>query len=478
MLVAVLITLYVAILIGIIGFLLLYGARPTKTLAWLLLILVLPVLGMFLFFTFGLNRRKYKFYKLKKTRRFNDYLVKANRFYQQLDQQSNGIPEISEHLKLVKVIIKNSHSLPLDGNKVEVLQNGQATFDAIFSAMRQAKQFIHVQYYIFEEGKLLDQMIDIMTERAKAGVEVRIIYDGLGSFSLSDQCIQRLHHAKILLHCFMPLRFGYITTGLNYRNHRKIVIVDGEIGFTGGINISDKYIAAEDELGIWRDTHLRIEGPAVRGLSAVFANDWYFVSQSDKLQQPKYFPALPDKGKSTVQIVYSGPDSDFSSVLQQYFTIITQASKYVYIANSYIIPGEAVMEAMITAALSGVDVRLLLPEISDSGLVKWTVRSYFEQLLEAGVRIFLYQKSFLHCKVIMADDSVASVGTANLDIRSFEQNFEVNAVIYDPEVAVSLRQDFEKDCSASQELNFESYQQRPITEKLLEGSARIFSPVL
>jgi cardiolipin synthase len=344
--------------------------------------------------------------------------------------------------------------------------------------MEKAKKFIHVQYYIFEEGQILDKMLEIMLRKVAEGVEVRMIYDGMGSFSLSGTCLQKLEQGKVFSHCFMPLRFGYITTGLNYRNHRKIVIVDGEVGFTGGINVSDKYIQSEDELGIWRDTHLRIEGPSVRSLSAVFADDWYFVNQKEELQQAKYFPDVKKRGDSTVQIVHSGPDSDFASVLQQYFTIINQAKDYVYIANSYIVPGEAVLEAMITAALSGVDVRVLLPQASDSRLVKWTVRSYFEQLLHAGVKIFLYQERFLHSKVIISDDTIASIGTANLDVRSFEQNFEINAVIYDPAVVKSLKADFAKDFEGCLELNYANYKKRPYTERLIEGGARIFSPVL
>ncbi len=474
----ILIVIYVIILLGIMGFLLVSGARPTKTLAWLLLLLVLPALGMVIFFALGINRRKYKFYKLKKTKRFKSYIEKAKRFYNELDNASAKKSEIADHVKLVKLIIKNSHSLPHEGNKVTVLQDGQATFDAIFEAMENAKKFIHVQYYIFEEGQILDKMLEIMCRKVKEGVEVRMIYDGLGSFSLSDDCLQKLQDGKVFSHCFMPVRFGYITTGLNYRNHRKIVVVDGEIGFTGGINVSDKYIKAEDELGIWRDTHLRIEGPSVRGLSAVFANDWYFVNQKEELQQAKYFPTVTKRGDSTVQVVYSGPDSDFASILQQYFTIITQAKEYVYIANSYIIPGEAVLEALVTTALSGVDVRVLLPQASDSGLVKWTVRSYFEQLLHAGVKIFLYQDRFLHSKVIIADDTLASVGTANLDVRSFEQNFEINAVIYDPAVVKSLKADFAKDFENCLEVKLDAFKNRPYTERLLEGGARIFSPVL
>jgi cardiolipin synthase len=274
------------------------------------------------------------------------------------------------------------------------------------------------------------------------------------------------------------MTFGRLLSSINYRNHRKIVIVDGRIGFTGGINVSDKYVIGDPILGNWYDMHLQLKGTIVNSLQAVFAMDWSFASGTVNLLSTKYILKHTAPGRSIAQIVASGPDSDFSSVQQLYFSIINNAKDYVYITNPYIIPGEAILEAMQVAAMSGVDIRLLLSTNSDSFLVKWNVRSYFENLLEAGVKIYLYPDGFLHSKVIISDDALTSIGTANLDIRSFEQNYEVNALIYDSKITIDLKQDFLTDCCKSTLMSYEQHLKRPKIERLKEGLAKVFSPVL
>ena len=274
------------------------------------------------------------------------------------------------------------------------------------------------------------------------------------------------------------MRLGSLLSSINYRNHRKIVIVDGLIAFTGGINVSDKYIKGDPALGVWHDMHLQLEGPIVNGLQAVFAVDWSFVSNTDDMLTPKYLSTPPDMGNSVAQIIASGPDSDFAAIHHLYFSIINMAQKYVYITNPYIIPGDALMEALRVAALGGIDIRLLVPAVSDSAVVKWGVRSYFEDLLEAGAKIFLFQDGFLHSKVIVCDDQVATIGTANLDIRSFEQNYEVNVLVYEREFSEKLRDDFLEDCKKSIQVDYQEYLKRPKMDRLKEGMAKVFSPVL
>ena len=287
-----------------------------------------------------------------------------------------------------------------------------------------------------------------------------------------------MQDAGVAIHSFMPLHFWALTTWINYRNHRKIVVIDGKIGFTGGINVSDKYIHGDPYLGRWHDHHIRIEGPAVESLHAVFGIDWNFVAGSEELLKAPFFEKHEAKGDQTVQIVFSGPDSDFAAVRQQYFKMINDARQYIYMVNSYLIPGEPIIEALQAAALSGVDVRIMLPERSDSVVVKWSIRSYFETLMEAGVKIYLYQDGFLHGKTIVADDCLSSVGTANLDIRSFEQNFEVNAVIYDRTFALHMKQLFEDDCERSIRINLDTYGMRPVTDRLNEGADTMLRPIL
>lgn len=474
--------LYLLITIAVVINLLISGARPTKTMAWLLVIFVIPVLGIILYLVFGVNRRKYKFYKIRAAQKVKNYLSRVGGFYDAHLLEQAIPPEGKEmHYKLAALVSRNSRFLPYPGNKIQLLRNGPATFESIFDALEKAEKFIHVQYYILEEGELTDGMARIFSEKARQGVEIRVLYDGIGSQSLSNSFIEKLQSDGCHHSCFLPIANLRPTSTLNYRNHRKIIVIDGKVGFTGGINVSDKYISDKGPLGIWHDMHMRLEGPVVNSLQAVFVTDWNFATEREEngdLLKTEYFPKRPAAGDSVAQIVAGGPDSDFFAIRQQYFSMISCAERYVYIANSYVIPGDSILTALQTAALSGVDVRILIPEESDSLIVKWGVRSYFEELLHAGVRVFLYQGHFLHSKTIVVDDEILSVGTANFDIRSFEQNFEVNAIVYDENVAVELKNYFLDDCRNSRELDLKTYQERPLLDKLKEGLAKIFSPIL
>ena len=470
--------LYLAVVLVLVFLLLLTGLRPTRTIGWVLVILLIPIGGIVLYLMFGVNRRRYKFYRRKRTREMDAYNERVSRFYREFERETTDYPpEVKQHQRLSKLIIQNSNFLPQAGNKVKLLKDGPATFEAIFEAMERARHFIHMQYYIFEEGQLAGRMADIFERKAKEGVEIRMIYDGVGSRKLSRKYLRRLQAMGVQVYPFMPLHFGWLTTTLNYRNHRKIIVVDGKEGFTGGINVADKYISG-DELGAWHDMHLYLHGPVVNSLQAIFVLDWHFVSGKEELLSHDYTFGQDPRGASTVQLVASGPDSDFPAVRQQYFTLINQAREYIYITNPYIIPGEPILEALQSAALGGVDVRLLAPAKSDNPIVKWSIRSYYQPLLEAGVQIYLYPFGFLHSKIVVADDSVASVGTANLDIRSFEQNFEVNAVIYDSAIARQLKALFQEECWISTQLDPAAHAERPWTDRLKEGAAKVFSPIL
>ncbi|PHN04845.1 cardiolipin synthase [Flavilitoribacter nigricans] len=474
---------YILATIGVVLNLLISGARPTKTMAWLLVVIVLPVLGIILYLVFGVNRRKYKFYKIKEAQKVKKYLSRVDGFYEDHFTEQAILPENRDiYRKTPELISKNCRFLPYPDNKAKILRNGPATFDAIFDALEKAETFIHIQYYIFEEGELTDRMMKIFKEKAKAGVEIRLLYDGVGSQFLSNKYTNQLQELGGNHSCFLPIANMRPTSTLNYRNHRKIIIVDGKIGFTGGINVTDKYIRSDaGPLGIWHDMHLQLEGPIVNSLQAVFVTDWNFATEREEngdLLKDKYFPKSEPKGDAVAQIVASGPDSDFSSIRQEYFSLITQADDYVYITNSYVIPGEAILTALQTAALSGVDVRLIIPETSDSVVVKWGVRSYFEEMLRAGVRIYLYKDNFLHSKTLVADDEVISIGTANFDLRSFEQNFEVNALVYNESLAKELKSYFMEDIENCEELKLEEFKERPVGDKIKEGIAKIFSPIL
>jgi cardiolipin synthase len=305
-----------------------------------------------------------------------------------------------------------------------------------------------------------------------------MIYDGIGSFSLSKSYLKKLIDIGVEVYPFLPFKFGRFLYSLNYRNHRKIIVVDGQIAFTGGINISDKYLRGDPALGYWHDMHLRLEGTAASHLDYVFAMDWYLVSKVTIRPLLSIDSLLSENSGSLVQIVSGGPDDDFPSLEQAYFTIINKAKEYLFITNPYIIPGQAIMQALQTTARSGVDVRLMVSANADNKIVNWSVHSYFESLLKSGIKIYLFPDGFLHSKIIVSDNAISTIGTANLDDRSFEQNYEVNAIVYDQTFAQLLKEDFLKDANVSRMLSYQEYLQRPWSEKLKEGFGKVLSPLL
>lgn len=460
---------YILIAITIVISLFINGVRPSKTLAWLLAIFTIPIGGMLLYLMVGRNRRKNKLLKAAVLQEFKPLQTRATHIPDSVKKR---------YKKLVHLIEKNSHFAPTPLNSVVYLKDGESTFRSIFNALENASSHIHLQYYIFEEGELADRLFRLFEKKIAEGVKVRLIYDGVGSFSLSRSYRKKLKSIGVEVYSFLPFKFGRFLASLNYRNHRKIIVVDGKIGFTGGINISDKYLKGDPNLGKWHDMHLKIEGPAVAHLNSVFQQDWYLVSNQKINVSNNADYEIGAQNKVTLQIVSNGPDDDFPAIEQLYFSIINAAEHYLYITNPYVIPGHAIMTALETAALSGVDVRLLVSENNDSKLVSWSVRSYFEPLLKAGVKIYLFPSGFLHSKIMISDDTIASVGTANIDIRSFEQNYEVNAVVYNDEFTKELRFDFLRDSDKSHLLTLEEHQKRPWLDRLKEGFAKIFSPVL
>ncbi|NAS11937.1 cardiolipin synthase [Poritiphilus flavus] len=462
------VVLYILIALSLVVSLLFNGVRPAKTLGWLLAIFTLPVAGILFYLVLGRNRRKQKLQRMVDNGIFADSKTDTSK-----------LPDLfHKNAKLIRLI----HSLgyyPLStDNHLTLLKDGKETFDHIFTALQKASRTIHLQYYIFEEGELADRLLELFASKVNSGVQVRLIYDGIGSFSLSRAYLKKLKDIGVEVYPFLPFRFGRFLSSLNYRNHRKIIVVDGSIGFTGGINISDKYLKGDPMLGTWHDMHLEIEGAAASYLDDIFLKDWFLVS-GEQIKQPVMAEnTVKAYGEQAVHVIPSGPNDGFSTIEKIYFTMITEARKYVYITNPYIIPSQTILQALQTAALSGVDVRLLVSTTSDSKIVGWSVSSYFESFLKAGVRIFQYPDGFLHSKVIVSDDHLSTVGTANLDDRSFHQNYEVNAVVYDKGFANFLREDFLKDSAKSQELIYSRFTERPWHHRLREGFARLFSPVL
>ncbi len=459
---------YTLLAMGIVLSLLVNGVRPSKTLAWLLAIFTIPVGGLLLYWMLGRNRRKHRMSRLQRNiLPFPQCSLPPELFEKQLKYE-----------RIMRLIHNSCAVTPAPGNHVEFLVDGESTFNSIFAALEEAEQSIHLQYYIFEEGILADRLLELFIRKAKQGVQIKLIYDEVGSFSLGHAYRKALRKAGVEVYPFLPFRFSRMLANLNYRNHRKIIAIDGRVAFTGGINISDKYLSGDQELGPWHDAHLKITGPAVTSFEHIFAMDWLMVS-GDKLAYPSYKHQGGKFNKGmTVQVVPSGPDDDFPVIEQVFLRLILDARQYLYITNPYIIPSQEILKALQVASLSGVDVRLLVSEQSDSRIVNWSVRSYFEPLLRAGARIFQFPHGFMHSKIMVSDNDIASVGTANIDVRSFEHNYEVNALIYNREFAMELRTEFLRDCALSRELGKEAFYGRSMGQRLKEGAARILSPLL
>jgi cardiolipin synthase A/B len=334
-----------------------------------------------------------------------------------------------------------------------------------------------VEYYIIDDDKIGNQFKDLLIKKSRQGVIVRIIVDDVGSWGLSKKFINELRINNAEIYSFMEVRFPRLTSQVNYRNHRKIVVVDGKIGFTGGINVADRYVEGAKGIGPWRDTHLQLEGDAVGGLQVVFAADWYFVIH-ENLTGKRYFPQADSVTGIPVQISASGPDSDWESIGQAFFTAIAGAKNRVYIASPYLMPPYEILYALKTAALSHVDVRILIPDKSDSLIPRWSSYSYIEELLDAGVRIYFYQAGFLHSKYLIVDDIFSTVGSSNLDFRSFETNFEVNAFVYDRNFTANLAKYFRADLRNSHEMKLAEWRERAWHFKFRESLAHIISPLL
>ncbi|WP_318345590.1 cardiolipin synthase [Flagellimonas baculiformis] len=467
MLVPILIGIYIIIALTMVVSLLLNGIRPSKTLAWLLAIFTIPVGGVLLYILFGRNRRKNKMFSMKE-----DFKMRNERLHEIC------VPHISENKKKTTQLIRKTSKCPVTcKNELTLLKDGKNTFESIFSALENATEFIHLQYYIFEDGLLAEKLLEIFEQKIKENVTIRLLYDGIGSYSLSKKYLKRLKEMGVETAQFLPFRFGRFLSSLNYRNHRKIIVVDNTVGFTGGINISDKYLKGDPSLGKWHDTHLKIEGEAVDFLNEVFVTDWYLAS--GKKVDLSTFSINETKGNTPLQLVPSGPDDDFDNMEQAYFSIINSAEDYLYIINPYIIPNHAILQALVTASLSGVDVRLLMSSSTDIKVVDWCVRAYFDAYLKAGIKIYLYPDGFLHSKVMLCDDEIVSIGTANLDNRSLQQNYEAQFFVYDGTLCGQMKADFLKDCSRSTLLeDYEAHSKRPWIHKLIEGMAKLMSPLL
>ncbi len=452
---------------------------PLKSISWILIITLIPIAGVVLYFFFGQKYQKEILY----SRKVAKYQRRINAISRtQLKQLSSvNMMELGNKVstkKDIMTLLLNSDKAFLTHNThVKILNNGSETFADLKQALQNARHHIHLEFYILKFGGIGDEIFEILKAKAEQGVEVRVIYDSVGSYHMPRRKKKEYHASGIELKSFQKVIFPILSSKVNYRNHRKIVVIDGKTGYTGGLNISDKYVENNPTNTYWRDTFVRIEGNAANALQAIFMNDWYYVTK-ESIYNDVYFHEEKESKQNLTQIISSGPDSGWHAISQFYFSAIASSTEHVYIASPYFIPNDEISFALKAAALRGVDVKILIPKYSDTFISRWSTESYLTEMMKAGVKIYHYTRGFLHSKILISDGVLSSIGSANLDYRSLETNFEVNAVFYDEQIAKKLSQQFYYDLKDSYLLKPRQWKKRPFHKKIASSFARLFAPLM
>ena len=460
---------YFGLVLGTILVIVLENRNPVKTLAWILVLLFLPVVGLVLYFFFGRSQRHERLISKKGCNS-----LQKKPLLEYMSQTSSTLP--LAYGRLISLFRNTNQSLPFDGNRVEVYTSGRTMLQSLLRELQQATRHIHLEFYIFEDDAVGRMVRDVLIDKAREGVEVRVLYDDVGCWHVPNRFFEEMREAGIEVRGFLKVRFPLFTSKVNYRNHRKVVVIDGRVGFIGGMNLAERYVNGFS-WGIWRDTHLLLEGKAVHGLQTTFLLDWYFVDRT-LITSARYFPKLGSYGSSLIQVVTSEPVGPWKEIMQGLAMAIMGARKYFYIQTPYFLPTDSMLVALQTAALAGVDVRLMLPLKADSRITHLASCSYLATVLGAGVKVYLYRKGFLHSKLMVSDDELSTVGSTNMDFRSFEHNFEVNAFIYSEETALQMREIFLQDQRDCLQLHLKTWSKRPWHRKALESLVRLLAPLL
>jgi len=464
--------LYSLVIIGVMVKVIIDNRQPSKTMAWMLVLTFIPVLGIILYFFFGQNTRRQRLV----SQRSLDQLSKRS-MLEFVGQPNLKLPEL--YRPLMSLFASQNGALPFKDNEVEIFSSGADFFLYLFQAIGRAKDHIHIDTYIFEDDALGRLLSDMLIDKRREGVEVRVIYDDVGCWNVKNKFFERMREEGIEVRPFMPVKFPIFTSKANYRNHRKMIVIDGSVGFIGGMNIAIRYVKGT-KTQPWRDTHIAIRGGAVYGLQKAVLVDWFFVDQT-LISNRKYYPAQEEvePNNCVCQIVTSSPTSSTADIEQGFVKIITQARRYVYIETPYFLPTEPVMFALKTAAQSGIDVKIIVPLRTDAKFVEWASRSYVAEAIAAGIAMYLYYDGFNHSKFMVCDDFVCTCGSTNVDFRSFENNFEGNAFFYDEGVSLRLKHLFledEKHCVKAEEHKL--YKNPKFIDRFRDSIVRIFSPLM
>lgn len=464
--------IYILIEIVVMLKVLMDNRQPAKTMAWLLVLWALPLVGIVLYFFFGQNTRKERLI----SERSLSQLTKRTMF-EYAEQKDLRLPEV--HRPLMQLFKNQNMALPFKDNEADIYTSGYDFFPALLHEISRAKDHIHIDIFIFNDDELGRLIADALIDKARQGVEIRLIYDDVGCWKVKNAFFERMRDNGINVHPFMPVKFPAFTSKANYRNHRKIIVIDGIVGFIGGMNFATRYVKGTGKEP-WRDTMLKVQGGAVYGLQRAFLIDWYFVDRTlitDRRYYPPLHPFLDNN--CLAQVVTSSPISEWPDIMQGYVRVLLEAKRYVYMETPYFLPTETVLFAMRTAALAGVDVRLMIPLHGDSKIVEWAGVSYVLETIEAGVKVLFYEAGFNHSKFLVSDDSICTCGSTNIDFRSFEHDFEANVFFYDEGMALRMKKVFLDDetrCQPFDKLYGET--RFSFWKRLWVSIVRLLSPLL
>ncbi len=462
-------TIYIVLITSCIIVVILENHNPRTTIAWILALLFLPVLGLLLYFIFGKDHRREHIILQEEKERL---LTLA-----ESPKQQTKLPDTYNFHQVSKLLQKRSSMPVLNGNQVKVYTDFSEMMEDMLASIAMARHHIHVLFFKIEEDEVGQRLANLLIQKAKEGVEVRLIYDDAGNIAVNKRFYRRMRENGVQVQAFLKLRLPFLSRDINCRNHRKIVVIDGLTGYTGGMNIAERYQKGI-KIGIFRDTHIKIKGPAVAQLQMSFLSDWRFTTRQ-LLADQAYFPKSLPYGNTRLQIVSSGPKEHWQLIMQGMVKAISLSKHYVYIQSPYFLPTEPILMALRNAALSGVDVRLMIPYKGDDGQSTMQAsHSFLKEILEAGVKVYSYEKGYMHAKVMVCDDEFCSIGSTNIDFRSLEQDFEVNAFIYDIDLTLKMKEIFledEKDCRL---IEAEAWAKRPFLKKVRESFARLISPLL
>ena len=454
--------------------------NPTTVWAWLLLLYFIPILGFVLYLILGQNFHKDRMFKMKEIEGEIKYAVRRQEESIYRKKLRLRDPELERFKGLILYNLNEVESVLTDNNDIRIYTDGKEKFQALLAEMEHARNYIHVQYYIIRNDELWQEIEKVLIRKVRQGVEVRVLFDSMGCRGMHNSDWVRLEKAGIEVAEFFPAVLGKLQLRVNYRNHRKIVVIDGRIGFVGGFNIGREYLGKDKKFGYWRDTHICIEGSAVTSLAVRFVLDWNYAAKENLFLEDRLFeiPNYVRNGRDPVQIISSGPDSSSQEIRNNYLRLIHMAKKSIYIQTPYFIPDDNIRDALMIAAKSGIYVRIMIPCKPDHPFVYWATYSYLGEMIEAGARCYTYDHGFLHAKCMCVDGLVTCMGTANMDIRSFSLNFEVNAVIYSARKTEKLVEVFENDITKSTLVTRKKYEQRNYIVRIKEQFCRLLSPVL